>query len=155
MTKETANNDRDAGPDAGCPPQPRKATVVCPECWSTDIKPAARAQYKDAFFLLQRPYRCPSCGLVFPRPTNTALCALVAIGAAALGVLALVQDAVPAVCALIGASDSASIGHVLHLTVGILAAVGFGCMSYLAGKTATYSRRYRRHVQRARKLTQD
>lgn len=129
-----------------------KLRVICPECRSAEVKPAAREQYQDAFFLLLRPHACTACGVVFPRPTNPAVCAVVAITAAALGVLALIQDVVSPLRAFVGGfSIAGNLPPVLRVAVGIMAAVGFACIAYIAGRAARYSAWYRRHVQQSGK----
>lgn len=141
--------DREHGGGTGNRPagQSDRASAICPHCLSADVKLAAREQYAGALFVLRRPCVCSSCGVVFGRPESTVLCLIVAVAAAGFSILALVEDAIPAIWGWGHDPPGAGISRLLHIAVGSFAAAGFGCISYLAAKAVTYSRWYRRKVQ--------
>ena len=123
-----------------------KNEIVCPECFGTDVRFASCEEYRSAFFLIRRPYTCVSCGLVFPRPAHAGLCWVVAGGGVTLGTVALIEEVVPAISGMFGAGETHGLRAAIHFVVGVLAAAGFGCISYSSVKAAYHSRRYHRHI---------
>ena len=119
--------------------------VVCPECWSSQVGKAPRAEYRQIFFLMRRPYKCLACGLLFEAPCSATVCILIALIGAGLVVVALTQEVLPSISALMLGVEAAK--ALLHLTIGTIGGIGCAWIAFVAIRTARYSRRYRRLVE--------
>lgn len=54
--------------------------VTCPACGSRDVGRAPRVVYKDIPFIVDPPWKCQACGVVFEARSNPVVCIVAATG---------------------------------------------------------------------------